>query len=689
MNNTPRFIHPCLSRLLGLLMPAAVCSAAPPAPGSNPATDLNQAALTNLKSYNPGELVPPDAGSHGFVKVDPATMRLVFTDGTPARFFGVNFAQFLSEPDRKIPTEEMTKALDDLQQMGVNVIRFQTYDDRIQKGAFGTGINEVALENRDRFIAEAKKRGIYFHMSMNTSNEGKGASREMYEKMGGSKQSMILIDELVKDQETFACNLLNHVNPYTGLAYKDEPAIISIQLGNEQHAYSRAAWGGTWTKFKGAFADEIRAKWNHFLAEKYGTREKLAAAWGPLLKADEDPTKGTVAITDAIYPTWNNVFTPTVRQRDAVLFGDDIQDKFYKTMRDAIRNKAGDKNHMISDNGWVRGDNLIRATAQKDLDMMDVQHYWPHFDRRRLSAEETLNVSPIKTCGINILHSLLTAREVDGKKGAGFVTEYNSHKDNQRNFQLVPVHAAMASLTGIDGTTLWTYSDGATDMLFNKDHWFSLNRENADLVPQLMPFIVGAYLARAGLPEIIDEKTIMALAKWDDKNPQGLSVDYDASLKQAVSVKAFENAKEGILIDFPNDKMLINRDNVIFYTGTGPIKTDRFDYEPIKNDVPYFVAVFPVDGKKLSESGEWRVFVTLDGTMKLKRSDLTMWRAVSRGYTSVHGENPKGTLDSPNWEIRRPANCMYYDLKTPEFAKAQQKAMKGDVKPDTKNGIMD
>ncbi len=618
-------------------------------------------AVEMLESRAPGDLVPAEAGKRGFVQVDPQSKRLVFADGTPARFYGVNFAEYFNQPEMKIPTEEMVGHLMDLKKMGVNVIRFQTYDNRIQKDVYGEGLNEIAIENRDRFIAEGKKLGIYFHMSMNTAGSGKGGAEELYRKAGGSREMLILVDELIDKQKAYAVRLLNHVNPYTGLAYKDEPAIISLQLGNEQHAYSRPQWQ-KWTEHKGPYAREIKAKWNRFLAEKYGDREKLAAAWGDALKEGEDPGKGTVEIADARYPTWKDKFQPNAREKDIILFADDAQSRFHQIMRNCIRDEAGDKNHLISDNGWIRGDGLIRQTAHANLDLMDLQHYWPHGNRWRLTSEEKLDVSPIKGCGINILSSMLTAREFEGVKKPAFITEYNSHKDNSRLFQVVPVHAVFTMLVGIDGETLWSYSKGDADNFFNKDHWFSLNRANADIERELMPFIVGAYLRRTSIPELIDHGVLEKVAKWDNSNPEGLSVDYDASLQQAVSTGKYENTAEGVILDFPGDKMLIDRSDVVFYTGTGAFESAALTFDPLDKNQPYFLAVFPVDGKELSQSENWRVFATMDGSAVVKQGKLKKWKAFSRAYAGTRGKNETGMLDSSSWEVRRPAGAIYFDL---------------------------
>lgn len=39
--------------------------------------------------------------------------------------------------------------------------------------------------------------------------------------------------EVIVAQETYLHGLVKHVNPYTGLAYKDDPSIVGFEINNE------------------------------------------------------------------------------------------------------------------------------------------------------------------------------------------------------------------------------------------------------------------------------------------------------------------------------------------------------------------------------------------------------------------------------------------------------------------------
>lgn len=41
--------------------------------------------------------------------------------------------------------------------------------------------------------------------------------------------------EAIKAQENYLSQFLNHVNPYTGIAYKDDPRVLAVEISNEPH----------------------------------------------------------------------------------------------------------------------------------------------------------------------------------------------------------------------------------------------------------------------------------------------------------------------------------------------------------------------------------------------------------------------------------------------------------------------
>lgn len=606
------------------------------------------------KIPTPADLVPSNAGKHGFVTVNPDTKRLMFEDGTDARFYGVCFQSYL-EATEPVSDDDMITLLDDLREMGVNVIRFQTHTDNMQAGSLGEKLNTVAVDNRDRFFAHAIKRGIYLHMNLHT----RGYAQDLAKKNGGGSECIILIDDLINMNNRFVTDMLNHVNPHTGRAYKDEPAIISLQLGNEHHTYSREGWRNSYLKHKGPIKEEVQKKFNVFLAEKYGSRDKLAKAWGDLLQADQDPTKGNVPVCNPYVRTWKDTRDPDSREQDMVLFCDAMQKRYHDIMTDLIRNQIGDRKHLISDNGWIRGDRLMRQTAHEKLDMLDLQHYWPHGPRWRLPEKDRFHISTIKDVGISILASMNTAREFDGVKKPAFITEYNSHVDNEFAWELYPVHAVMCHLAGIDGSTVWLYQSDKRPIWWSSDHWFSFNRVSSDTTDRIIPFVLGAYLARVPVKEEIDAAMLDQLAqRVDEGKTKGLSVDFDASMQQKLAAKSYVSKDRQVSIDFPAGTMLVDTPQAIFHVGSGSWKHPLLTFTPNHSDARYCIGLFALDDKPLSQSQMIRFISIADGKLDMP-GFAGQWQTYNR--FNKPDRNGSQQVDG-HWSMDRAPNQIFFDL---------------------------
>lgn len=121
---------------------------------------------------------------------------------------------------------------DDLTHMarlGLNVIRLHCWDRELSDHEGNLRDNEH-LRLLDYLIAQAKERGIYSVMTPIAwwpSPEGGGFS-DLY-----TMPQMTSDPQARRAQCNYLQQYLNHVNRYTGLAYKDDPAIVALELINE------------------------------------------------------------------------------------------------------------------------------------------------------------------------------------------------------------------------------------------------------------------------------------------------------------------------------------------------------------------------------------------------------------------------------------------------------------------------
>jgi len=137
------------------------------------------------------------------------------------------------------------------------------------------------LDRLDYFIYALKKRGIYVNLNLK-------CSRSLDERDGFPPNVNRPIHDkgidnfyrpLIEANKQFARDILNHVNPYTGIAYKDEPAIAMIEINNENSILNTWGGWGNLDQIQDPFLADLRRQWNEWLIEKYGDDANLRRAW--------------------------------------------------------------------------------------------------------------------------------------------------------------------------------------------------------------------------------------------------------------------------------------------------------------------------------------------------------------------------------------------------------------------------
>ncbi|MCE5345345.1 MAG: hypothetical protein LLG13_03505 [Bacteroidales bacterium] len=180
------------------------------------------------------------AGKHGFLKVDGD--KFVFEDGTAARFWGTCFNSAQSFPSH----EHSAKVAKRLAKIGVNIVRFHQLDAEWSTPnifQFTKGENKVntmsfdpvSIDRLDYLIYCLKQEGTYIHMDLLTYRRFKtGDGVEAADKLGDAAKPYSTYNRrLIELQKKFNYDLWTHINPYTGLAYKDDPAIVLVEVTNE------------------------------------------------------------------------------------------------------------------------------------------------------------------------------------------------------------------------------------------------------------------------------------------------------------------------------------------------------------------------------------------------------------------------------------------------------------------------
>jgi hypothetical protein len=162
---------------------------------------------------------------------------LVYEDGGEVALWGVNYypQSWYQYDNMKRLGVDMKAAirqdLDDMLQMGVQVIRIHVFDREISDGE-GNLLENEHLDLLDYLIAEGTARGIYFFFTPIAWWWGPNQNSESFSALT-PKEYMYCDDGARQAQMSYLMNWLNHVNAYTGRAYKEEPAICVLEITNE------------------------------------------------------------------------------------------------------------------------------------------------------------------------------------------------------------------------------------------------------------------------------------------------------------------------------------------------------------------------------------------------------------------------------------------------------------------------
>lgn len=121
--------------------------------------------------------------------------------------------------------------------LGFDAYRVHVWDTEISD-TVGNLLKNEHLDLFDYMLNKMRERGMKFILTP-IAYWGNGYP-EPEEKTPGfarkyGKDACLTDEGAIKAQENYLFQFLNHVNPYTGIAYKDDPSIIAFEVSNEPH----------------------------------------------------------------------------------------------------------------------------------------------------------------------------------------------------------------------------------------------------------------------------------------------------------------------------------------------------------------------------------------------------------------------------------------------------------------------
>lgn len=158
-----------------------------------------------------------------------------------ASFFGTNYTLPFAHAyralgylglDRKTAID---KDVYHLSRLGLNAYRIHLWDVELTDEQ-GNLLENEHLDLMDYLIAKLKERNIHIVITAQT-NFGNGYPERNIQTGGFSykydKCDIHSNPQAISAQETYLRDLVKHTNPYTGLAYKDDPSIVGFEINNE------------------------------------------------------------------------------------------------------------------------------------------------------------------------------------------------------------------------------------------------------------------------------------------------------------------------------------------------------------------------------------------------------------------------------------------------------------------------
>ena len=396
------------------------------------------------------------AGKHGFCKVKGD--KFEFEDGTPARFWGVIFNGACCFPDHAY-AEGVARRL---AQAGCNIVRFHQMDaewatPNIFRLTAGKRLKDTrhfdpeCMERHDYLIKCLKEQGIYIVTDVTTyrkfkSGDGVHDADLLSDNMKGVA---LYAPDMIELQKEYAYNYWNHVNQYTGVAYKDDPQFVLLDITNENDLFSEYSASKLYHKSSTYYEDMFR---------------DMFATW----------LKEEGIEYDAYGCKLFNLDKPMID------FRIHLSKQYYEGMYKYLREEVGVKIPLCGTN-WSKRGGLIKS--QENMDFQDGHHYY--YDWKWGEYEKTtFNRSLTELPNSRLAGSCST--RIHGQPF--FMTEWDMPWPNSYRAEAPIWFPALALFQGWSGMTIHTYAYG-----FNLSHLDLLGKEASSSTIGSVPYREGIF----------------------------------------------------------------------------------------------------------------------------------------------------------------------------------------------------
>ncbi|HEY0739357.1 MAG TPA: hypothetical protein VGD69_30825 [Herpetosiphonaceae bacterium] len=400
-------------------------------------------------------LLDRPAGRDGFVTIKDG--RLVKPDGARLRLWGVNITDW-SPGAVMLPSKQdapLFAAI--LARYGINCVRLHFLDLPAPRGLIDPTRDDTQHFDRDQidrldfWVATLKAEGIYCDLNLVVGRSYKAGDRVRdYEQIGWAKGLTYFDPRLIELQKAYAAQLLTHYNPYTQCEYRHEPAIVIIELVNENSLVEAWHLGRLHPRDPEGDDPNFRPITAYYAQLLTGMYQEYI---GQLAPAARDRLRAAAGVPeDAIVPRLRpEEFATAAGERFQIeaAFYMQLERGYFTEMQTFLRHELGVKSLLIGSNDHVHSRSGYPIVwTNSALDIVDGHVYWQHPAHREGENTPMVN-EPLASTVVKLSRTALAGRPYT-------VSEANHLFPNEWASEGIPILAAYASFQDWDAVMWYT-----------------------------------------------------------------------------------------------------------------------------------------------------------------------------------------------------------------------------------------
>ncbi len=428
-------------------------------------------------------LIDAPAGKNGFIRVENG--RFV-NDAGPVRLNATN----LTGP-ANFPTHGQADSLVlRLIRFGINCVRLHYMDSPYgnflhkeepciiaEDTKTQRNLDPDQLDKLDYLVSVFKKHGIYIDMNLHVARwwDDRDGFPGKEKRPNFDKGLDNFEPRMIELQKEYARKLLTHINPYTGLAYKDDPCVALVEINNENALFNQYH-NGSINKLPDPYAAEFRKQWNTWLKKKYRSTDELNKTWNSdttlsgnkTASKETNPTRFLLEennrLENGTIPTLKaGSIAPAQVKKDFYQFMIDTEHAYWFGMYEFLKRNIKVKS-IIS--GTQLG--YSPPSVQAELDYIDSHSYWCHPSPVN-SDWRIVNKSMVNS--MTCIQGLAAQRILDKPYT---VSEYNHPFPNLYGAEGQPMLRAYGRFQGWDGVFEYTYNHQSDFEPVDNNYFFSI-----------------------------------------------------------------------------------------------------------------------------------------------------------------------------------------------------------------------